>query len=62
MAPVEGWSIKRSKGQTKAEYHDKLVASLQEAMAARTRAANSSGSISERGFAVDTARSILDDS
>eukprot|EP00972_Heterocapsa_arctica_P032678 4813588-Heterocapsa_arctica.AAC.1 len=61
MANVEGWSVKRSKGQTKAERHTKLVADLEEAMAAKARAANISGSIGDRGFAVDTARDILDD-
>eukprot|EP00972_Heterocapsa_arctica_P043766 6461564-Heterocapsa_arctica.AAC.1 len=62
MAPGEGMSIKNPKGRTKAEHHEALVAKLQEAMDASARAANAPGSIGDRGFAVDTAREILDES
>ena len=58
---AEAWSIKRPRGKSKKEQYEKLVKSLDDAMAARTRAEKFHASLGNRGFAVDASRDILDD-
>eukprot|EP00972_Heterocapsa_arctica_P014160 2085896-Heterocapsa_arctica.AAC.1 len=58
---AEAWSLKRPRGRSRAAQYEELVKSLDEAMAARTRAENNPASIGDRGFAVDASLDILDD-